>query len=37
MEVVFGVLENMQQNAVQFLPFIDLERVDLDWIHLTFY
>lgn len=25
MEVVFVVLENMQQNAVQFLPFIDLE------------
>ena len=30
MEVVFGVLENMEQNAVQFLPFIDLGPVDLD-------
>ena len=29
-EVVFGVSENMQQNAVEFLPFIDLRSVDLD-------
>ena len=29
-EVVFGVSENMQQNAVEFLPFIDLRPFDLD-------
>ena len=28
-EVVFGVSENMQQNAVQFLQFIYLGQVDL--------
>ena len=30
MEVVFGVAKNMQQNAVEFFPFIDLGPVDLD-------
>ena len=29
-EVVFGVSEDMQQNAVQFVRFIDLGPVDLD-------